>query len=305
VATGGPVSTSSTAGRARTLGRQFVRNDGAAPRLDEPTPANTAPAKRLPEVLSLIDKVPVSDDHDGQRVLDELIRLGETGRALRRARALVLGNHGLSQRAGPAMLKVLRASGESEALAEEFARAAAAERYASRKVPIIEALLEIGDAQHAGEMAREVIANQAVLGNNLARMARVLTLSGGLNAADGIVTLLKVREEQLKDKHLPGVKAKHLLEVADCLASVGALAVGTRLWLELLTSLSVPIAESFASCSSLVQSRQRTLAVITLRDKLDDGNLSAADRARLGALLSWAELRNPQQNAHDGRDVLR
>jgi len=154
-------------------------------------------------------------------------------------------------------------------------------------------------------MAREVIANQAVLGNNLARMARVLTLSKGLNAADGIVTLLKVREEQLEDKHLPGVKAKHLLEVADCLASVGALAVGTRLWLELLTRLSAPIAESFASCSSLVQSGQRTLAITTLRDKLNDRNLSAAGRARLGALLSWAELRNPQENARAGHDLLR
>jgi hypothetical protein len=68
----------------------------------------------------------------------------------------------------------------------------------------------------------------------------------------------------------------------------------------LLTSLSAPIAESFASCSSLVQSGQRTLAITTLRDKLNDGNLAAADRARLGALLSWAELRNPQENAHAG-----
>jgi hypothetical protein len=62
--------------------------------------------------------------------------------------------------------------------------------------------------------------------------------------------------------------------------------------------LSVPIAESFASCSSLVQSGRRTLAITTLRDKLNDGSLQAADRARLGALLSWAELRNPQENPH-------
>jgi hypothetical protein len=82
------------------------------------------------------------------------------------------------------------------------------------------------------------------------------------------------------------------------------LAAGTRLWLELLTSLSVPIVESFASCSSLVQSGQRTLAITTLRDRLNDGNLPAADRARLGALLSWAELRNPQENARAGHDFL-
>ena len=256
-----------------------------------------APAKRLPEVLSLIDKVSVSDDHDGQRVLDELIRLGETGRAAGKAKALVLGSHGLSQRAGPTMLKVLRASGEPDALAEELARAAAADKHTNRKVPIIEALLELGDAQHAAEMAREVIANQTVLGNDLARMARVLTLSEGLQAAGGIVTLLRAREDRLKDKYL--------LEVADCLASVGALAIATRLWLELLTSLSAPIVESFASCSSLVQSGQRTLAITTLRDKLNDGDLPAADRARLGALLSWAELRNPQENARAGRDFLR
>jgi len=192
------------------------------------------------------------------------------------------------------MLKVLRASGEPEALAEDLARAAAAESYTSRKVPIIETLLEIGDARHAAEMAREVIANETGLGNELARMARVLLLSEGLHAADGIVALLRAREERLEHKHLPRVKAKYLLEIADCLASIGALAVGTRLWLELLTSLSVPIVESFASCSSLVRSRQRTLAITTLRNKLNDGNLPAADRARLGALLSWAELANSQ-----------
>jgi hypothetical protein len=248
-----------------------------------------APAKRLPEVLSLIDKASVSDDYGGQRVLDELIRLGETGRAAGKAKALVLESHGLSQRAGPAMLKALRAGGELESLTEELARVAAADKYTNGKVPIIEALLELGDARHAAEMAREVITSQTVLGNNLARMTRVLTLSEGLQAADGIVTLLGARKEWLKDKHL--------LKVADCLASMGALAVGARLWLELLTSLSVPIAESFASCSSLLQSGQRTLVITTLRDKLNDGNLAAADRARLGALLSWAELRNPQENA--------
>jgi hypothetical protein len=249
-----------------------------------------APSKRLPEVLSLIDEVSVSDDYAGQRVLDELIRLGETGRALSKAKALLLGSHGLTLRAEPAMVKALRASGEPEVLAEELARVAAADKHTSSKVPIIESLLELGDAPRAAEMAREVITGRTVLGNHLARMARVLTLSEGLHAADGIVTLLRAKEERLKDKHL--------LEVADCLASVGALAVGTRLWLELLTSFSVPIAESFASCSSLVQSGRRTLAITTLRDKLNDGSLQAADRARLGALLSWAELRNPQENPH-------
>ena len=246
-----------------------------------------APSKRLPEVLSLIDEVSVSDDYAGQRVLDELIRPGETGRALSRAKALLLGSQGLTLRAESAMVKALRASGEPKVLAEELARVAAADKHTSSKVPIIETLLELGDAPRAAEMAREVITGRTVLGNHLARMARVLTLSEGLHAADGIVTL-RAREERLKDKHL--------LEVADCPASVGALAVGTRLWLELLTSLSVPIAESFASCSSLVQSGRRTLAITTLRDKLNDGNLQAADRARLGALLSWAELRNPQEN---------
>jgi hypothetical protein len=192
--------------------------------------------------------------------------------------------------------KVLRASTEPESLAEELARAAAEER-TSRKVPVIEALLELGDARRAAEMAREVIAGQAVLRDGLARMARVVILGEGLRAADGIVTLLRSREKQLKDKYL--------LEVADCLASLGALAVATQLWIEVLTSLSAPIAESFASCSSLVQSGQRTLAITTLRDKLNDGNMSAADRARLGALLSWAELRNPQENARAGHDLLR
>ena len=164
----------------------------------------------------MIDKVSVSDDYNGQRVLDELIRLGETGRARGKAKALVLGSYGLSQRARPAMLKALRASGEAEALAEELVRVAADGKYTSRKVPISEALLELGDAKHAAEMAREVIANQALLGNHLARMARVLTLSEGLHAADGIVTLLTAKEDRLKDNHL--------LEVADCLASAGALA---------------------------------------------------------------------------------
>jgi hypothetical protein len=69
----------------------------------------TAPAKRLPEVLSLIDKVPVSDPHDGQCVLEELMRLGETGRAAAMAKTLVLGSHGLSQNVGPVMLKALQA----------------------------------------------------------------------------------------------------------------------------------------------------------------------------------------------------
>jgi hypothetical protein len=45
------------------------------------------------------------------------------------------------------------------------------------------------------------------------------------------------------------LKDKYLLEVADCLATVGALAAGTQLWLELVTSSSVPIAESFESCT--------------------------------------------------------
>jgi hypothetical protein len=79
---------------------------------------------------------------------------------------------------------------------------------------------------------------------------------------------------------------------------------GTQLWLELLTSSSVPIAESFASCSALVQSGQQTLAITTLRDKLKDGNLSAADRSRLGALLTWTQLRNPQENERNLHDFL-
>jgi hypothetical protein len=255
-----------------------------------------APSNRLPEVLPLIDESTVSDDYKGQRLLDELIRLGETGRALSMAAALALGTHGLIRRAGPGVWKVLRTSTESEALAEELARAAVDER-TSGKVPLIEALLELGDARRAAEMAREVIAGQAVLSDRLARMARVVILGEGLRAADDIVALLRSREEQLKDKHL--------LKVADCLASLGALAVATRLWIEVLTSLSAPIAESFAPCSSLVQSGQRTLAITTLRDKLNDRNMSVADRARLGALLSWAELRNPQENARAGHDLLR
>jgi hypothetical protein len=262
-----------------------------------------APSERLPEVLSLIDQVPVSDDYSGQRVLDELIRLGETGRAFSRARAMVLESHSLSQRARPTMVKALRASGNPQALAEELARTGAAERYTNRKITIIEALLDIGDAKHAAEMAREVIANQTALGSNLARAVRVLILSEGLQAANGIVALLRAREKRLEDKPILEVKAKHLLEIADSLASVGALAASTRLWLELLTSLSVPIIESFASCSSLVQSGQRTLAITTLRNKLNGENLPAADRARLGALLSWAELRNPlETNAASASD---
>lgn len=47
----------------------------------------------------------------------------------------------------------------------------------------------------------------------------------------------------------------------------------------------------------LVQSGQWTLAITTMCGKLNDGNMPAADRARLGALLSWAELRNPRENA--------
>jgi len=246
-----------------------------------------APPERLPEVLSLIDEVSVSDDYAGQRILDELIRLGETSRAQSRVEALILGRHGLSQRAKPAILKTLRAVGEPEALAEELAQVAAAEKYTTRKVPIIETLLQMGDTRRAAEMAREVIAGRAVSGSYLARMARVLTFSEGLHAADSTVALIRTRQDRLNDKHL--------LEIADCLASAGALAVATRLWRELLTSLSAPIAQSFASCSSLVQSGQRTLAISALRDKLDDENLPAADRARLGALLSWAELRHPQE----------
>ena len=191
------------------------------------------------------------------------------------------------------MVKALRASGKPQDLAEELARTVAAERSTTRRIPIIEALLDIGDAQHAGEMAREVIANQTVFGGDLARMVRVLILSEGLQAADSIVALLRARQERLEDKHILKVKAKHLLEIADSLASLGALATSTQLWLELLTSLAAPIVESFASCSSLVQSGQRTLAITTLRNKLNDEKLPAADRARLGALLSSAELRSP------------
>jgi hypothetical protein len=244
----------------------------------------TAPAKRLPEVLPLIDQVSVSDDTRGQLVLGELIRLGETGRALSKAKAVLLGSDGLSRRARAGVLKILRASADPAALAGELALVAAAEEYPSGKLRVIEALLELGDARRAAKMAREVIASQA-LGYDLARMVRVVTLSDGIHAADGIVTLLREREEEwLKDRYL--------LEVADCLASLGALTVSTKLWLEVLTSFSAPIAESFASCSSLVHSGQRTLATTTLRHKLNDGNLPTADRARLGALLSWAELRH-------------
>ena len=47
------------------------------------------------------------------------------------------------------------------------------------------------------------------------------------------------------------------------------------------------------------------VTTFALPDKLNDGNLPTADRARLGALLSWAELRNPQENVRAGRDPLR
>jgi hypothetical protein len=254
-----------------------------------------APSHRLPELLPLIDEVAVSDDYAGQRVLDELMRLGETGRAASRAKALVLAGHGLSKHLGSATVKALLANGAPEDLAEELAQVVAG-KYTSGKVPVIETLLQLGDTRRAAEMAHEVIAGQTVFGRDLARMTRVLVLSEGLHAADGIIALLRAREKWLKDKYL--------LEVADCLATMGALTAGTHLWLELLTSSSVPIAESFASCSALVQSGQRTLAITTLRDKLKDGNLSAADRPRFGALLTWTQLRNPQENERALHDLL-
>jgi hypothetical protein len=255
-----------------------------------------APPDRLPELLPLIDEIPVSGDYAGRRVLDELMRLGETGRAASKAKALVLADHGLSESLGSATVKALLANGKPDALTEELARLAAGSKYSSAKVPVIETLLELGDTSRAAQMAHEVIAGKAVFGNQLARMTRVLILSEGLHAADGIITLLRAREKWLRNKYL--------LETADCLATVGALSAGTQLWLQLLTSPSVPIGESFESCSALVQSGQRTLAITTLRDKLKTGNLPGADRARLGALLTWAQLRNPQEHERALHDLL-
>jgi hypothetical protein len=122
------------------------------------------------------------------------MRLGETGRAASRAKALVLADHGLSQLCGSATVKALLANGAPDALAEELARVAAAGKYTSGKIPVIETLLELGDTRRAAEMTHEVIAGRSVFGKDLARMTRVLVLSEGLHAADDIVALLRARK---------------------------------------------------------------------------------------------------------------
>jgi hypothetical protein len=153
-----------------------------------------APSDRLPELLSLIDEIPLSDDYRGQRILDELMRLGETRRAASKAKPLILADRTLSKDRGSATVKVLVATSAPETLAEEVARLAAGSKHTNRKVPLIETLMQLGDTRRAAEMAHGVIAGQAVFGNQLVRMTRVLILSDGLHAADGIIALLRARE---------------------------------------------------------------------------------------------------------------
>ena len=63
------------------------------------------------------------------------MRLGETGRAASKAKALVLVDHSLSKHLGFRMVKALRANAAPDALAEELARVAAVGKYPSGKFP--------------------------------------------------------------------------------------------------------------------------------------------------------------------------
>jgi hypothetical protein len=76
-------------------------------------------------------------------------------------------------------------------------------------------------------------------------------------------------------------------------------------WLPVSAFVNRVSKTAFSFSAACAENNPTKAAITTLRDKLNDGNRSAADRARLGALLSWAELRNPQENARAGHDLLR
>jgi hypothetical protein len=244
----------------------------------------------LQDVLLLIDSLPQSDGWGSLRTLEKLTQLGETDRAVSQAKSIIENSHRMDTDAASTALRVLQSAGDPRALAEDFARRAESTDRPSQKAHLIQVVAELGNLEHAAEMARQVFAGSAIIsGDDLGRMVRIQILSEGVRAAPDILVLSKQRLERNSSWH----GKKDLPIVADCLARLGALSTATQIWLELTTDLSTPFIMSSQACSSLVHSGNRAGAIDALRDALGATGLSAAERARLGSLLSWAVLRMP------------
>jgi NACHT domain len=253
---------------------------------------STAPPERLPELLPLIDQLPPSDGRTSDRITEILAQLGETTRARLRAKALIENKVLLFKpRILSAAVKTLKSTGDPEVLVEEFSQRIKTEKFSMHKIQLIEAIMELGNPGRAAEMAREALADRWMSGVDLRRSGRVLMLANGYNAGNEIIGLLMYRQEKRS-----WLQKKEFLVAADCVARLGALPAATQIWLELLTDLSISLNINFKACSSIIQSGQRELAINSLQDMLHGQHLTTAERARLGALLSWAVLRSPGEN---------
>ncbi len=256
----------------------------------------TSSPETLPEVLALIDNLAHAHASDSsyRAVMERLEQLGDTDRATRMARSLLEGNQFNDARAISSALRILKASSNLPSLIENLVHQAEHTESGSQRARLVEVVAELGGLDWAAEEARKILTDSLFwVGDEISRAIKVLILSEGSKATLGVLALMKQRNHRTLRQSL-----RTFVTVGDTLAILGGLRVSREIWLDQLTDLSLTLTMNFRSCSLLVQSGNREMAISALREALTGTRISASDHARLGALLSWAILRDPNADLH-------
>jgi thioredoxin-like negative regulator of GroEL len=238
-------------------------------------------------VLDVLDRLPKRDNDKGQRIMQKLSEIGETARARDWAGAIVGKDHRMDRHAVPEALKVLLLDTDPLALAEEISQSAEQEKSTSRTVTAAELAMELGAYERAAALVRKFFTGSGHgFGDEAGKMARLLIQCEGIKRSEEVLIFLRKISEPWRSERV-------VIGAASQLSLAGALPAATSLWQELLADPSVSIVASFRACSAIVQSGQRDLALTALRAALGQESISASDRARLSALLSWTLARDP------------
>jgi hypothetical protein len=257
---------------------------------------STAQDEDLPSILEMIDQLQPSTGWGYQKVIDKLVQLGESARAVGLSIASVDASSYKSISGSDVSIRALQSADGKSAVIEDLVRRVSEERLANNRVSLIETLMEVGALTEASSLARRMITESQFHGRReLGRVIRVLVLCEGTQFAPEILSLIKEYPDRYAKQHIRDLSA-----VADALSRIGGLTVSKDIWLWFIVDETVPFSASFEACASLVQSGNREQAIRALRNALEgEGRLSSEGRSRLGALLAWAVLRNPNAGLED------
>ncbi|WP_189300259.1 NACHT domain-containing protein [Streptomyces albospinus] len=152
-----------------------------------------------------------------------------------------------------------------------------------KRVRSIEVLALLGNSESVPDIALEILQDRTIDDRKFSSVLESLIKACGVSVAERLVTALI-------DEQVPPLR---LFQVADSLATIGALPHAVHLWKHIISSYGLPPLDAFTTLTRLINTDHRRVAINALQMLANDENQNSREIVRARGLLAWLIFSDP------------